>query len=80
MLARGALDVAKRAGQVEFGSSQSGLQVKWVAGQNGSFLNGSIGLRVGPGRVGLTCIFQTSLFFFFQLQKQINDNLFRKNK
>ena len=33
------------------------------------------------GQVGLTRIFQTSFFFFlFQLQKQINDNLFRENK
>ena len=33
------------------GSSQSSLWVKWVAGQNGSFLNGLIVLRVN--RVGL---------------------------
>ena len=31
------------------------------------------------GRVGLTHIFQTK-FFFFQLQKQINNNLFRENE
>ena len=45
------VDVAKRAGQVEFGLSQSSLWVNQVAGQNMSFLNGSIGLRV-TGRVG----------------------------
>ena len=35
-----------------------------------------------PGQVGLTRIFQTSFFFFFffQLQKLINDNLFRENE
>ena len=32
------------------------------------------------GRVGLTHIFQTKFFFFFQLQKQINNNLFRENE
>ena len=31
------------------------------------------------GRVGLTHIFQTN-FFFFKLQKQINNNLFRENE
>ena len=31
------------------------------------------------GRVGLIHIFQTK-FFFFQLQKQINNNLFRENE
>ena len=45
------VDVAKRAGQVGFGLSQSSLWVNQVAGQNKSFLNGSIGLRV-TGRVG----------------------------
>ena len=45
------VDVAKRAGQVGFGLSQSSLWVNQVAGQNMSFLNGSIGLRV-TGRVG----------------------------
>ena len=34
----------------------------------------------GSGRIGLTHIFQTSFFFFFQLQKQINDNLYRENE
>ena len=66
------LDVAKWAGQVRFGSGQSGLRVKRVTGQNGSFLNGSIGLRV---RLDWPVFF----IFFFQLQKQINDNLFREN-
>ena len=45
------VDVAKRAGEVGFGLSQSSLWVNQVAGQNMSFLNGSIGLRV-TGRVG----------------------------
>ena len=46
-----------------------GLQVNWVVG------------RVGSGRVGFTCIFQTS-FFFFQLQKKksITTYLERMNK
>ena len=59
--------------------SDSGL-VNQVAGQNGSFLNGSIGLRINQVmvQVGLTCIFKQA--FFFQLQKQINDNLFRENE
>ena len=38
-------------------------------------------LSCGSGRVGFTRIFQTSFFFFFfQLQKQINDNMFRENE
>ena len=50
------------------GSGQSSLWVKWVMGQNGSFLNGSIGLQVNwaAGWVGFTCIFQT---FFFSITK-----------
>ena len=40
------VDMAKRAGRVGFGSGQSGRGSKRVTGQNGSFLNGSIGLRV----------------------------------
>ena len=54
------------------GSGQSGLRVKRVTDQNGSFLNGLTRLRVNrvSGRVGLTRIFQTFFFvFFFQLQK-----------
>ena len=62
------LDMAKRAGRVGFRLSQLGLRVgSWVIGQSGC----------ETGWVGLTRIFQT---FFFQLQKQINDNLFRENK
>ena len=38
--------MAKRADRVGFGSGQSGRGSKRVTGQNGSFLNGSIGLRV----------------------------------
>ena len=40
------VDMAKRAGRVGFGSGQSSRGSKRVTGQNGSFLNGSIGLRV----------------------------------
>ena len=40
----------------------------------------SSGKMDGSGRIGLTHIFQTSFFFFFQLQKQINDNLYRENE
>ena len=43
------LDVAKWAGQVGFGSGQSGLRIKRVTGQNGSFLNRLIGLQVRLG-------------------------------
>ena len=38
--------------------------------------SGQVNQVVGP--VKLTRIFQN--FFFFQLQKQINDNLFRENE
>ena len=41
--------MAKRAGRVRFGSGQSGWWVKRVMGQNGSFLNMSIRLRIGLG-------------------------------
>ena len=40
-------------------------------------LNGSIGLRVGSG---LPIFFKQVFFFFLQLQKQINDNMFRENE
>ena len=67
--------MAKRAGRVE----SIGL-----AGQTGHGSKQIIFKRVnrvtswvGLSWVGLTRIFQT---FFFQLQKQINDNLFRENK
>ena len=46
LLASFYLDMAKRAGRVGFRSGQSGRGSKRVTGQNGSFLNGSIGLRV----------------------------------
>ena len=65
------VDMAKRAGWV--GSGQSSWRVKRVMGQNGSFLNGSIGS-------GLPVFFKQIYIFFFQLQKQINDNLFRENE
>ena len=40
------VDMAKRAGWVRFGSGHSGCGSKRVTGQNGSFLNGLIGLRI----------------------------------
>ena len=48
--------MAKRAGRVGFGSGQSDHGSKRVTGQNGSFLNGSIGLQVkrDAGQTGLT--------------------------
>ena len=61
------VDVAKRAGQVGFGSGQSGLRVKRVTGQNGSFLKrvNQVAGQTGRGlsRVELTRIFQTIFFF-----------------
>ena len=58
--------MAKRAGQVGFGSGQSGLRVKRVAGQNGSFLNGSIRSRVESGReLGRVDPYFSNKFFFF---------------
>ena len=65
--------MAKRAGRVE----SIGL-----AGQTGHGSKRIIFKRVNrvTGRVRFTHIFQTSFFFFFQLQKQINDNLFRENE
>ena len=56
------IDVAKWADRVGFRSGQSGLQVNQVAGQNRSFLNGSIGLQVGSGQVDL----YFSNFYFFE--------------
>ena len=43
---------------------------------------GSIESRVNrlAGPAGLTHIFQNKYFFFFQLQKQINDNMFGENE
>ena len=64
--------MAKRAGRVGFGSGQSGLRVKRVTGQNGSFLKrvNRVAGQTGRGlsrvvsRVELTRIFQTIFFFF----------------
>ena len=63
--------MAKRAGWVGFRSGQSGLRVKWVMGQNGSFLKrvNRVASQTGRGlsrvvsRVELTRIFQTIFFF-----------------
>ena len=48
--------MAKRTGRVGFGSGQSGYGSKRVTGQNVSFLNESIGLRVKrvAGQTSLT--------------------------
>ena len=69
------LDVAKRAGWVRFGSGQSGLR---VTGQNMSFLNGSIGLRVGSSRVDP--YFSNKFFFFFFNYKKTYIKLKRLRK
>ena len=69
------LDMTKRAGWV--GSGQSSWRVKRVMGQNGSFLNGSIGSGLP---VFFKQIYIYIYIYFFQLQKQINDNLFRENE
>ena len=56
--------MAKRAGRVN-----------WVGGSNRSRVNWVV------SRVGLSLpVFFKQVFFFFQLQKQINDNLFRENE
>ena len=59
--------MAKRVGRVEFGSGQSSLQVKRVAGQNGSFLNGSNRSRVESSRESsrVDPYFSNNFFFFF---------------
>ena len=63
------VDGAKRAGQVGFRSGQSGLQVNQVASQTSHFYTGQSGCRLSrvAGRVELTRIFQTSFFFFFEI-------------
>ena len=60
------------------GLGQSSRQVKRVVGQNRSFSNRSIGLRVRSD--WLVFFKQVYLFIYFLLQKQINDNLFRENE
>ena len=78
--------MAKRAGRVGFGSGQSGLRVKRVTGQNGSFLNGLTGLRVNrvSGRVGSGRVdpyFSNFFFFFFFFNyKKTNIKLKRLRK
>ena len=71
----GAWAIKLRCGKTG-GSGQSGLWVKRVMGQNMSFLNRSIKFWVELGLVNP----YFSNNFFFQLQNQINDNLFRENE
>ena len=67
--------MAKRTGRFGFGSGQSGLRVKRVTGQNGSFLKrvNRVAGQTGRGlsrvvsRVELTRIFQTIFFFFLEI-------------
>ena len=59
-----------QVGSIRF-VGQTGRESKQV------ILNGSIGLRVGSG---LPIFFKQVFFFFLQLQKQINDNMFRENE
>ena len=61
------LDIAKRAGRVGFRLGQSGHWSKWVTGQNGSFLNQSIGSRVKLGcESGRVDPYFSNNFFFFK--------------
>ena len=71
------VDVVKRAGRVGFGSSQSGLRVKQVTGQNRSFLNRSIRMQVGSG---LPVFFKKKIFFFNYKNKSMTTCLERMNK
>ena len=64
----GDLDVAKRAGRV---------RSIGFAGQTGRWSKQVNRVAGGVG-LGLPVYFKT--IFFFQLQKQINDNLFRENE
>ena len=66
MVRRGKTVRSGRVESIEF-EGQSGLCVKWVTGQNKSFLNESIGLQVGLGRVDL--YFSNKFFFFFNCKK-----------
>ena len=67
------VDVAKQVGRIRFKSSQTGQGSKWVIFKRVNWVAG----RVGSG---LPIFFKQGFFFFFQLQKQINDNLFRENE
>ena len=59
-----------QVGSIRF-VGQTGRESKQV------ILNGSMGLRVGSS---LPIFFKQVFFFFLQLQKQINDNMFRENE
>ena len=84
------VDMAKRVGRVGLGSSQSGWRVNRVggsiglAGQTGCESKRVIFKQVNRvvGWVGLSwpVFFKQVFFFFFWLQKQIKDNLFREDE
>ena len=61
-----------RVDRVRFGSGQSGLRVKQVVGQNGSFLNGSIESRVALGHESGQVDPYFSNNFYFYLKKNID--------
>ena len=70
MVRRGKTVRSGRVESIEF-EGQSGLCVKWVTSQNKSFLNESIGLQVGLGRVDL---YFSNKFFFFSIAKRLISN------
>ena len=78
--------MAKRGDRVEIRSGLGLVQVGSIGfvGQTGRGSKQVIFKWVNQvmGRVGFTRIFQTSFLFYFlfQLQKQINENLFRENE
>ena len=55
---------------VIIGLGQLGLQVKWVADQNGSFLNGSIRSRIESGQVDP--YFSNFLVYFLKYMQSVN--------
>ena len=57
--------MAKRAGRGGFGSGQMGRGSKWIIFKRVNRVAGQLGHRLS--RVKLTRIFQTSLFFFFEI-------------
>ena len=63
--------MAKLAGRVGFGLVNRVCRLKWVIFKRVNWV---------AGRIGLPIFFKQVFFFFFQLQKQINDNLLRENE